>query len=113
MGANNADFRGIPEHKSITMMSPTEILATAHYDGITPEELDKENSIEGLDNQLAGGYDQDKVRVYGGETQHVTILYPKNGGKPVIGDGNHRVRALSKIAPSTPIPVMHWRSGGR
>ena len=40
---------------------------------------------------------------------HVTIMYPKNGGRAVLGDGNHRVRALSKIAPNTPIPVIHWR----
>ena len=91
------------------MMTPAEITSKADYDGITGEELDKENDMEGLTKDLAKGYDPSKIRSYQGETMHVTIMYPKGGGRPVLGDGNHRVRALSKIAPNKPIPVIHWR----
>ena len=109
MTRNNADFHGVPEHNSVTMMTPAEITSKADYDGITGEELDKENELEGLNKSLSKGYDPTKVRSYQGEAMHVTIMYPKNGGRAVLGDGNHRVRALSKIAPNTPIPVIHWR----
>ena len=90
-------------------MTPTEILSKAGYDDVEPEELDEENAQSGLEKKLAKGYDPNHIDTRVKENLPVTILYHKNGASPIIGDGNHRVRALSKIAPNKPIPVLHWR----
>ena len=97
-------------------MTPREILAKADYDGITPQELDKESEKSGLEESLRSGYDpnkldtsKDETFMYKGVPQHVTLIYTKEHERPLIGDGNHRVRILSKIAPDTPIPVLHFR----
>ena len=110
MTRNNSDFRGVPEHKSITMMTPTEILATAQHEG-TPQELDKENANSGLEKKYTKGtFKPETIPTYQGHPMPITIGYYRN--KNIITDGNHRVRALSKVAPNTPVPVMHWHFKG-
>jgi hypothetical protein len=106
MTRNTADFRGVPEHKSITMMTPAEILATAQHEG-TPQEIDNENAESGLEKKYAKGLDPKTIPKFEGHPMPITIGYYRN--KNVIIDGNHRVRALSKVLPNTTVPVMHWR----
>jgi hypothetical protein len=110
MTRSNADFRGIPEHNSITMMTPAEILDVADYEG-SEYDLDRENKHSGLRESLAKGYDPNHVdtRFRKPEVTPITIEYPKNGGRPTISDGNHRVRLLTQTRPGVPVPVRHWR----
>lgn len=110
MTRNNADFRGIPEHGTTTMMTPSEILDTADYEG-SEYELDRENKHSGLRESLAKGYDPKHLdtRLRNPQVNPVTIEYPKDGSRPTISDGNHRVRLLSQTRPGVAIPVLHWR----
>ena len=112
MGRNNGDFHGLPDHKSVTMMTANEIVKTATYDDST-KKLDKENKKSKLKKKIdKPGYNWMHDDPNDPEAKPITITYPKDG-KPEISDGNHRVRMFSKIDPNKKLPVLHIREDKR